>query len=378
MSTTLGTPRHAGVDGIKDKDATVRPVAPKEVIAVVYSCNPQNIRLTLSQDLQFFLQTVVEKLKKEPTSITADDARRIAEHFSATDERMARLISAIEANAAAHDDIAEVTHDLPELAKSGHVSLHTIATDLLAAVERVPHDVTEEILRKTQAAVSKMQQVLGHTNRAPHPELEPELQSQFNKIKPKIEQGTVTREEADRLHSTESRAHGHTEKGGLTAQAQSIAARRERQASLSDASNSQPSAPRGLSPQEQSHRDREANLRKVEFVLRPKIENDPDHVTKEDASLLVSRERRAHGTVESGSLAAEAQSLADKHDNLEHAKEAVVGKDAQQVTKGDAAQLQSREARAHGVVKQGSMAAQVQSEADKNQMQAEGQNAIAI
>ena len=76
-----------------------------------------------------------------------------------------------------------------------------------------------------------MQRALGQTN-APHPELEGELQAEIAKIEPKIELGTVTKEEADHLHSLEARAHGHTEKGGVAAHAQSVAAKRERALSL--------------------------------------------------------------------------------------------------------------------------------------------------
>lgn len=81
-----------------------------------------------------------------------------------------------------------------------------------------------------------MQQAIGATL-APQPELEPELQQELVRIKPKIEEGTVTKAEADHLHSLEARAHGLTEKGGLTAKAQSVAAKRERALSLSDPSN---------------------------------------------------------------------------------------------------------------------------------------------
>ena len=70
-----------------------------------------------------------------------------------------------------------------------------------------------------------------------HPELEAELQREFAKVELKLEQGTVTKEEANHLHSLEARAHGHTEKGGLTATAQSVVARRDRALSLSDTTN---------------------------------------------------------------------------------------------------------------------------------------------
>jgi hypothetical protein len=84
----------------------------------------------------------------------------------------------------------------------------------------------------------------------------------------------------------------------------------------------------------------------------------------------MSREERAHGVIEKGSLAAEAQSVADKNINLNHAKDTVAGKDGDKITKDDAALLQSRKARAHGTVEAADGAAQVQSLADKNENQA--------
>lgn len=81
-----------------------------------------------------------------------------------------------------------------------------------------------------------MQRALGATH-APNPELEDELQAEIARIEPKVERGTVTKVEADHLHSLEARAHGHTEKGGTTAKAQSVVAKRERALSLSDSTN---------------------------------------------------------------------------------------------------------------------------------------------
>lgn len=66
----------------------------------------------------------------------------------------------------------------------------------------------------------------------------------------------MTFEEANHLHSLEARAHGHTEKGGLTAKAQSVATKRERQASISEASS---------------------HLEKLK--LGPKVEDKADSVT---------------------------------------------------------------------------------------------------
>lgn len=73
-----------------------------------------------------------------------------------------------------------------------------------------------------------MQKAIGHTN-APHPELEAELQQEYAQILPKVRRGTVSKAEADHLHSLEARTHGHTERGGLAATAQSVAAKYERQ-----------------------------------------------------------------------------------------------------------------------------------------------------
>ncbi|KAF2277512.1 uncharacterized protein EI97DRAFT_295516 [Westerdykella ornata] len=320
-----------------------------------------------ADNAQNVLHDVIEKLKMDPTSITPDDARRLHEHFTAIDPSTARIIAAVEANPASHDDIAAATGTTEALSKAVHTSLHTIVQDLVSAVDKNPNDVTDEILRLTQVALSRMRSALGIAN-APHPELEPELHEEMAKIAPKVKQGTVTKAEADHLHSLEARAHGHTEKGGLTAAAQSIAAKRDRRQSISSGSNDQAASDiRGLDAQEQSHRDRQENLDKVEAVLRPKIENEPEHVTKEDAAVLVSREQRAHNVVHKGSLAAQAQSLADRNENLHPAKAEICGKGVDKITKADAAMPQSRETRAPGTHEEGCHASPIQSIADKKE-----------
>lgn len=110
-----------------------------------------------------------------------------------------------------------------------------------------------------------------------HPELEAELKEEIAKIEPKVAQGTVTVDEANHLHSLEARAHGHTEKGGITSLAQSVAAKRERQLSLSSGSTL-PSTSRSRSnstaytSQQQSHDGREINQPKAEYATKPKTE----------------------------------------------------------------------------------------------------------
>lgn len=158
-----------------------------------------------------------------------------------------------------------------------------------------------------------MQKAVGHTN-APHPELEAQLREEIAKIEPKVAEGTVTIEEANHLHSLEARAHGHTEKGGITSIAQSVAAKRGRQLSLSSGSGSSSNRSRANSktftPQDQSHLDKESNLKKAEDATKPKIEQGT--ASEEDAKPIDSRGTRAHGHAEKGGLAASAQSVAAK------------------------------------------------------------------
>ena len=117
---------------------------------------------------------------------------------------------------------------------------------------------------------TEMQKAVGRAS-APHPELESELQDQYREIAPKVAQGIVTKEEADQLHSLEARAHGHTEKGGLTAAAQSVAAKRERALSLSSSGeHTPPKASSSNAKLEVALKDETAKVEalKVGFELR--------------------------------------------------------------------------------------------------------------
>jgi hypothetical protein len=250
----------------------------------------------------------------------------------------------------------------------------------------------------------EMQRAVGHTN-APHPEVEAELQEEIAKIEPKIAQGTVTKAEADHLHSLEARAHGHTEKGGITSIAQSVAAKRERQLSLSNGSSPNNGRSRANSrsfstPQEQSHHDKEENLHKAEVTIMPKIEQGT--ITQADANTLHSREMRAHGHTEKGGPAAVAQSLAarkrqdslsdrsnvssrtseadyerrkeqsrhDKEINLKIAEmslEPKIKDEPEKISEKDAAYIQSREHRAHGRVDKDGLASDAMSKAHKRE-----------
>ncbi|KAF2437423.1 hypothetical protein P171DRAFT_182524 [Karstenula rhodostoma CBS 690.94] len=178
---------------------------------------------------------VLEKLRTDPLSITPEDARRLSEQVEVTDRRSASIVSAVESLALASQDLQQLDtqSDPPPMVHEPRHTQQVLVNDLKAAVDSDPTLVTPDLLKATQEIVSKMQQAIGR-NQAPQPGLEPVLQKELARIEPKVVDGTVTKAEADHLHSLEARAHGHTEKGGLTAKAQSIAAKRERAISFSD------------------------------------------------------------------------------------------------------------------------------------------------
>ena len=56
--------------------------------------------------------------------------------------------------------------------------------------------------------VSRLQKTVGaNTTNASHPRLDKGLQQEIAKIEPKVESGTVTKEEANYLRSLEARAY---------------------------------------------------------------------------------------------------------------------------------------------------------------------------
>ena len=102
-----------------------------------------------------------------------------------------------------------------------------------------------------------------------------------------------------------AKAEGGTTKGSTSAKMQS---------ELSKAQNAGQAPSLGTDSISQSHNTKEANLEDAKAKVVPKMENDPEHVTKEDASLLRSRETRAHGVTEKGGVAATAQHLAAENE----------------------------------------------------------------
>ena len=151
--------------------------------------------------------------------------------------------------------------------------------------------------------VSSQQAEQQHTQNSKSSELPPVIQSHLDKeknfqdavsaIEPKIANApdTVTKEDADLLHSREVRTHGGVEKDSVTAQARSLAAKNE-----------------------QDQAAKEKNFQEAVDIIQPKIVNAPETVTKEDADLLHSREVRAHSVVEKGGITAVAQSFAAKNE----------------------------------------------------------------
>ena len=128
---------------------------------------------------------------------------------------------------------------------------------------------------------------------------------------------TVTTDDARYVKSRESRAQGGGQpaKGSIGAQAESVASANE----AGTASQYHPTATvgnatGGLDSATQSQLDREGNYVEAADKIGTKMANDPGQVTQEDASLMHSREVRAHGGAEAGGMAAKAESLASKND----------------------------------------------------------------
>lgn len=103
------------------------------------------------QQYNLQLQKVLDKLQKDPLSITTEDARRLSENYEASDERSAKIISAVESLAVAAQEIHEET---PSLGQGPQTSLLTVVNDLKVAVDSNPAEVTSEILKTTQTIVS--------------------------------------------------------------------------------------------------------------------------------------------------------------------------------------------------------------------------------
>lgn len=117
--------------------------------------------------------------------------------------------------------------------------------------------------------------------------------------------GTSNKSAAGQKISEVAKAEGGTTKGSASAKMQS---------ELTKAQNANQTRNLDADPATRSHLDKEANLADAKDKIMPKIQADPEHVTKEDANLLRSRETRAHGVTEKGGVAATAQHLAAENE----------------------------------------------------------------
>ena len=69
-----------------------------------------------------------------------------------------------------------------------------------------------------------------------------------------------------------------------------------------------------MDPATQSATGRVENFEKAAEQVAPKMANAPEQVTKEDASLLHSREQRAFGETSKGGIASQVQSMASENE----------------------------------------------------------------
>ena len=109
----------------------------------------------------------------------------------------------------------------------------------------------------------------------------------------KLEQdpSSITSADAAHLESREARAAGRNRPSdSIAAKAKSIAAANE-------GATNEPVA-------------KEHAFEEAVNIIAPKMAHEPEHITDEDANLLHSADRRAHGTVEKGGITAQAQHLA--------------------------------------------------------------------
>ncbi|KAI9694534.1 MAG: hypothetical protein M1822_000150 [Bathelium mastoideum] len=122
---------------------------------------------------------------------------------------------------------------------------------------------------------------------------------------------TVTSADAQYLHSREARAVGgnNVPPDSFASTAQRLAAANEQ-----GVTSSVEGAGQAMDPATQSHLHKEQNFRDVANTVSAKMANEPEHVTREDANLLHSREQRAHGHTDKGGIAAQAQHLAAENE----------------------------------------------------------------
>ena len=99
--------------------------------------------------------------------------------------------------------------------------------------------------------------------------------------------------------------------------ANSLSAEADRLASANLASvydgETKDSGDANVDPAQQSASDRMANYGQAADQVAPKMANNPEQVTREDAAHLQSREQRALGEETRGGIASQAKSMADQN-----------------------------------------------------------------
>jgi hypothetical protein len=125
-------------------------------------------------------------------------------------------------------------------------------------------------------------------------------------VRPKIEADTTTKPETDHPKSLQVPTKSGTEKSGTVGRRGSNASNGRTRANSKSIT----------SPEEQSRRDKDENLRTTEAAIKPKLENGT--VTQADSETLRSRETRNHGNTEKGGFSATAQSFVSRrrHESL--------------------------------------------------------------
>ena len=115
-------------------------------------------------------------------------------------------------------------------------------------------------------------------------------------------------QDAAYLKSREARATGQAQPPP-----ESVSAAAQRLAAVNEGATKPPTKG-DADPSTQSAVDRVENFEQVGQDVAAKMASNPEHVTKEEANLLHSREQRAFGETSKGGIASQAQSMASENE----------------------------------------------------------------
>ncbi|EOD45281.1 hypothetical protein UCRNP2_8010 [Neofusicoccum parvum UCRNP2] len=195
-----------------------------------------------------------------------------------------------------------------------------IDKELAQKLKEDPVQITHEDAARVQSAEHH---ALGH--RPPHDSVAAQTQANFHKaadvVQKKLENDppSVTGEDAKHIMSVEHKALGHMPpKDSISAAVQRTASANERS---SDGIAIRTHAPvtrdrrESIAGSGQSNITREKNFEITAQEMMAKLENHPEDITGDDAKHMRRADTRAHGGTEKGSLTAQVQSEAAKHEN---------------------------------------------------------------